>query len=329
MPKSEGQKLKLLYILDMLMKNTDETHKMTTQDLIDGLAAQGIKAERKSIYDDIRTLTDYGIDIISVGGKGAGYYVASRDFELAELKILVDSIQASKFITKKKSRELIRKISKLASHYEASQLNRQVVITNRNKTINENIYYNVDMLYNGIAANRQVSFQYLEWSTSKKMKMKKNGEYYQVSPWALSWDDENYYLIAYDSEAGMIKHYRVDKMIHLSVTDVQREGKDSMDEFDLAGYSSKTFGMYAGEDETVVLICEQSMTGVLIDRFGKNIPLRQEDETHIRARIKVAVSRQFFGWVCGLGGQVRIAEPDYVVSDFCSYLDGIRSEYKN
>ena len=191
--------------MQMLFKNTDETHVLTTKELIAGLEQQGIHAERKSIYDDIATLQDYGVDIIQSTEKSGGYYIASREFELAELKLLVDSVQSSKFITTKKSRELIAKLETLLSKNEAKQLSRQVVVTNRNKTVNENIYYNVDMIYNGIATNVKIRFQYFEWTISKEMKIRKGGDFYEVSPWILTWDDENYYMIAYDSKAGLIK----------------------------------------------------------------------------------------------------------------------------
>ena len=196
MAKSEKQKLKLLYIIQCLMEKTDEEHAVTTQEIIDYLALQGITAERKSIYTDIDLLIDFGMDIIKKPGRSGGYTLASRQFELAELKLLVDAVQSSKFITTKKSRELIGKLETLCSKYEATQLHRQVVVTNRNKAINENIYYNVDIIYNAIAENVKIQFQYFEWNVSKEMKLRRDGKIYEVSPWLLTWDDENYYLVS-------------------------------------------------------------------------------------------------------------------------------------
>lgn len=327
MARSENQKLKLLYIVQLLEERTDEEHPVTTQEIIEYLRGKGIAAERKSIYTDIELLTDYGLDIIRIKERPGGCYLASRSFELAELKLLVDAVQASRFITTKKSRELIAKLEELCSKSQARQLHRQVVVTNRNKAVNENIYYNVDMIYNAIAENVKIQFQYFEWSVNKEMKLRRDGSFYVVSPWLLSWDDENYYLIAYDDRSGDIRHYRVDKMLKISLRKEERDGKDKFEDFDVAGYSRKTFGMFAGEEETVTLHCDSNLTGVMIDRFGKDVAMRKVDETHIKARVNVAVSRQFFGWVTGLGAAVTIEGPDRVVDEYKKYLKDILAQY--
>ena len=277
MAKSEKQKLKLLYIIQCLMEKTDEEHAVTTQEIIDYLALQGITAERKSIYTDIDLLIDFGMDIIKKPGRSGGYTLASRQFELAELKLLVDAVQSSKFITTKKSRELIGKLETLCSKYEATQLHRQVVVTNRNKAINENIYYNVDIIYNAIAE--------------------------------------------------MIKHYRVDKMLKIKLSVDKREGKEQFEDFDIAAYSKKTFGMFAGKEETVTLRCDRTLTGVMIDRFGKDVAMRKMDENTVLARVNVAVSRQFFGWVTGLGNALKIEAPERVVDQYREYLGEILACY--
>ena len=327
MAKSEKQKLKLLYIIQCLMEKTDEEHAVTTQEIIDYLALQGITAERKSIYTDIDLLIDFGMAIIKKPGRSGGYTLASRQFELAELKLLVDAVQSSKFITTKKSRELIGKLETLCSKYEATQLHRQVVVTNRNKAINENIYYNVDIIYNAIAENVKIQFQYFEWNVSKEMKLRRDGKIYEVSPWLLTWDDENYYLIAYDDEAEMIKHYRVDKMLKIKLSVDKREGKEQFEDFDIAAYSKKTFGMFAGKEETVTLRCDRTLTGVMIDRFGKDVAMRKMDENTVLARVNVAVSRQFFGWVTGLGNALKIEAPERVVDQYREYLGEILACY--
>lgn len=323
MARSEKQKLKLLYITQYLSEQTDEDHTATTQDIIAYLEANDISAERKSIYSDIDLLIDFGLDIIKVKERPGGYYLASRQFELAELKLLVDAVQASKFITSKKSGELIGKLETLCSKAQAKQLHRQVVVTNRTKAVNESIYYNVDMIYNAIAANSKIRFQYFEWSVDKEMKLRRGGEFYEVSPWLLSWDDENYYLIAHDDRSGEIRHYRVDKMLKLDLLPIPREGQEQFSDFDVAGYSKKTFGMFAGEEETVSLRCDSSLTGVIIDRFGKDVSMRRLDDTHIRARVNVAVSRQFFGWLAGLGTSIQIDSPDHVAAAYRDYLRNI------
>lgn len=327
MARSENQKLKLLYIVQLLQERTDEEHPVTTQEIIDYLRTKGIAAERKSIYTDIELLTDYGLDIIRIKERPGGCYLASRPFELAELKLLVDAVQASKFITTKKSRELIGKLEDLCSKSQARQLHRQVVVTNRNKAVNENIYYNVDMIYNAIAENVKIQFQYFEWSVNKEMRLRRDGSFYVVSPWLLSWDDENYYLIAYDDRSGEIRHYRVDKMLKIGLRQEERDGKEKFEDFDVAGYSRKTFGMFAGEEETVTLHCDSNLTGVMIDRFGKDVAMRKVDDDHIKARVNVAVSRQFFGWVAGLGAAVKIEAPDRVVVDYKNYLREILAQY--
>lgn len=327
MPKSEKQKLKLLYIMDYLMEYTDEKHSVTTQEIIAFLAANGISAERKSIYSDIDLLIEYGLDIIRTKERPQGYRLLSRQFELAELKLLVDVVQSSKFITSKKSRELIGKLEKLCSKRDARQLHRQVEVTGRAKTVNENIYYNVDQIYSAISENKKVSFQYFDWNAKKEMQIRKEGAYYEVSPWLLTWDDDNYYLIAYDTESGIMKHYRVDKMLHIKPAEAKREGKEIFEKFDIAAFSKMTFGMFAGEEETVTLLCENRLTGVMVDRFGTEVTMRSADENYIQARVNVAVSRTFFGWLTGFGKAVRIVGPEKTVVAYKEYLQEILEQY--
>lgn len=327
MPKSEKQKLKLLYIMNYLMEHTDENHSVTTQELIDYLASNGISAERKSIYTDIDLLITYGLDIVRTKERPKGYRLVSRQFELAELKLLVDVVQSSKFITTKKSRELIGKLEKLCSKRDARQLHRQVEVTGRAKTVNENIYYNVDQIYLAIAENSQIRFQYFDWNVKKEMTLRKDGEYYAVSPWLLTWDDDNYYLIAYDEASGILKHYRVDKMLHIEIAEAEREGKEVFDKFDIASFSKMTFGMFAGEEETVTLLCENRLTGVMVDRFGTEVTMRPYDENYVQARVNVAVSRPFFGWLTGLGNAVRVIGPEKTVTAYKEYLQDILEQY--
>ena len=329
MPKSYGQKLKILYLAQLLLERSDEAHPLTTKEMIDYLAAQGIHAERKSIYDDMNALQTFGMDIVSIREKPGGYYLASRQFELPELKLLVDAVQASRFVTTRKSRELISKLETLTSRSEAGQLHRQVVVTERGKSSNEQIYYNVDEIYTAMAADCMIRFQYFEWSVQKEMVPRKNGAYYEVSPWLLTWEDENYYLIAYDSAAEILKYYRVDKMLHLTVYDTPREGQAAFDALDIAGFAKKTFGMFAGDETTVILQCDSSLTGVMIDRFGLDVPMRPVGEKEIRVRANVAVSRQFFGWLTGLGNGVRIVSPPDIREQYQQYLKDILDHYSH
>lgn len=315
MAKGANQKLKLLYLMKILLEKTDETHSITMSEILSSLEAYGVSAERKSIYDDFEALRLYGMDIIGEQRNKTYYYrVGQRDFELAELKLLVDAVQSSKFITAKKSSELIKKLENLGSKYEASQLQRQVYVSERIKTMNESIYYNVDIIHTAISSNVKIMFQYFQWNVDKKMELRKNGEYYCISPWALSWDSENYYLIGYDCEAQIIKHYRVDKMLHIELTDAKREGKELFDKFDIAVYTKKMFGMYDGEIETVKLECENRLAGVIIDRFGKNVNIIRTDSDYFKVNIEVAVSQQFLAWVISIGDGLKIIGPENVVN---------------
>ena len=328
MAKGTNQKLKLLYLMKILLEKTDETHGITMPELLTALEAYGISAERKSIYSDIESLRQYGMDIIlEKEEKNFCYYVGSRQFELAELKLLVDSVQSAKFITAKKSNELIKKIEGLASKYEASQLQRQVYVAERVKTNNESIYYNIDMLHTAIDANSQINFQYFQWNVNKERELRKNGAVYHVSPWALSWDDENYYLIAYDSEENKIKHFRVDKMLNIAMTDEMREGKEMFEKFDIAVYSRKLFGMFDGEEQIVKIECANYLAGVMIDRFGKDVTMIKKDEEHFVVHVKVAVSRQFLSWVMALGEGAKIIGPDTVVLQVRQEINRLMQQY--
>lgn len=328
MPKGPNQKLKLLYLMKIFLEKTDENHGLTMSELIAALESYGVSSERKSIYSDIESLRQYGMDIIGEQrDKSYCYYVGSREFELAELKLLVDSVQAAKFITAKKSGELIKKIESLASKYEAGQLHRQVYVAERVKTINENIYYNVDILHTAIATNVKITFQYFQWDVNKKMVLKREGARYEVSPWALSWDDDNYYLIAFDSREGKSKHFRVDKMLNIELSEGKREGKEQFAGFDIAHYNRKVFGMFGGEEETVKLECSNDLAGVIIDRFGKAVTLQKKNEKYFTVKVKVAVSRQFLSWVMALGEGVRILSPESVVERIREEIRRLANQY--
>lgn len=329
MAKSANQKLKLLYLLKILTEQSDEEHCMSAQALIDALGAYDIKAERKSIYDDIAQLIDFGYDIVLVKAKtGGGYYLAGREFELAELKLLVETVQASRFLTLKKSRELIAKIEKLASKSEAGQLQRQVYVANRIKTANESIYYIVDDIHRAIQNNEQITFQYLEWNLEKELIPRKDGKIYRISPWALTCKDENYYLIAHENESNSIKHFRVDKMGHIQIlTGIAREGAELFERFDIAAYANKTFGMFGGREEVVTLEFENRFIGVVLDRFGKEVSVRKRDTEHFSVRVQVALSGQFYGWITGLGAGAKITAPADVVKEYYDYLNQVIGQY--
>ena len=329
MPKSSNQKLKLIYLMKILLERTDETHSITMSEIIDALAAYDISAERKSLYNDIENLRVYGLDIIGTQeNRTYSYHIGNRQFELAELKLLVDSVQSAKFITAKKSNELIKKIEGLASRYEASQLHRQVFVSGRVKTMNESIYYNVDRIHTAIAENSRITFQYFQWNVDKQMELRHDGAFYEVSPWSLSWNDENYYLIAYDSAEGIMKHFRVDKMLQIKSNGKRREGRQTFQAFDMASYARKIFGMYGGKEEWVRIECDNSFAGVMIDRFGKDISMIRLDDTRFAINVEVAVSRQFLAWIIGLGEGVTLAGPENVVGMMNAEIERLIRQYK-
>lgn len=329
MPRSANQKLKLLYLMRYLLDNTDEEHPVSTNQIIHYLDQFGISAERKSIYDDIETLRTFGLDIERVeSGRNSGYYIASRKFELPELKLLVDSIQSSKFITHKKTAQLIKKIETLASIHEAQLLQRQVYVANRVKTMNESIYYNVDEIHTGISQNRKIQFKYFEYTVTKERRLRKDGAFYVMSPYALTWDDENYYLVAYDSEAGIIKHFRVDKMSDIFVMDEPRDGREAYEQLDMAVYSRKVFGMFSGEEQSVQLRFANYLVGAVLDRLGRDVMIIPDGEEHFTVRTNVVVSPQFFAWICGFGDGVQILSPDDVVAEMREHVSKIAKLYK-
>ena len=328
MPKGTNQKFKLYRLAQIMLEKTDEEHYITMSEIMEGLAEYNITADRKSIYTDLRDLSVLGIE---VEGEPVGnryhYHVVSRTFELPELKLLVDAIQSSKFITEKKSNTLIKKLEKMVSEYEAQKLQRQVYVSGRIKTMNESIYYTVDAIHNAISENKKIKFQYYQWNVKKEMELRHNGAWYHISPWGLSWDDENYYLVGYDSDAKKIKHYRVDKMLHIRLSSESREGKEFFKKLDMADYAKKSFGMFGGKEQTVKLLVKNNLAGVIIDRFGKNAILFPTDDEYFTVNVEVHVSRQFLGWVFSLGDGIKIVGPDDVVEEMRMEVTRLIQQY--
>lgn len=324
--KISHQKLKMMYLAEILKEQTDEEHTITVPEMISELSKLGISAERKSIYDDLEYLKLFGLDICSSKTRTTNYYIASRDFELPELKLLVDSVQSSKFITRKKSMELISKIEKLTSCENAKKLQRQVFITNRVKTLNEQIYYNVDKIHDAIAENKQITFKYFNLDVNKQRVYRKNGSLYTESPVALTWDDENYYLITYKEKYDKYVHYRVDKMETIEITEQDRVLSDT--NFDLSTYSKTMFQMFGGEETEVSVEFENDLVGVVFDRFGTEIPIIKKDENHFICHIKVAVSPHFLSWIMSFGNKAKILSPKYVAEDMYKLAGEITEIYK-
>lgn len=329
MPRGTNQKYKLYYLAKIMIEKTDMSHYLTMAEIMEQLARYEVTAERKTIYNDLKDLEKFGIEIEGEPvGKTFHYHVISHQFELPELKLLVDAIQSSKFITERKSRDLIKKLESFVSEHEAKQLQRQVFVSGRIKTMNESIYYNVDEIHRAIAENKKIRFQYYQWNVKKEMEFRHGGEYYHISPWGLSWDDENYYLVGYDSDAGKIKHYRVDKMVHIRMSDDAREGKDNFNRLDMAAYAKKSFGMFGGEEQHVKLHVHNDMVGVIIDRFGKDISIIPVDKEHFTVNVDVHVSMQFLGWIISLGDKVKIVGPDTVVAQMDGIIDRMIGQYR-
>lgn len=328
MARSQKQKLKLLYLMQYLTQHSDEAHPVGVAQMAEMLAERGILAERKSLYADLEALREFGLDVVQTRGKTVGYYVGTRDFELPELKLLVDSVQSSKFITQRKTLALIRKIESLASVHDAAALQRQVYVRNRVKSMNESVYYNVDEISSAITADRKIRFLYFEYTVKKERRYRHGGAFYEVSPYALMWDDENYYMLAYDAQTASIRHYRVDKMAQISTLESFRDGKDAFRKVDMSAYSKKVFGMFAGEAETVRLRFSNHLAGAVIDRFGRDVMLIREDDEHFSVSIEAVVSPQFYAWVFGFGAEAEILSPAKVREGMAEMAREVTEQYK-
>ncbi len=318
-----NNKTRILLILDILKKNTDEDHALKAADILERISAEGLKCDRKTLYDDINSLMDAGVDIIHE--PGGGYKLLSRDFEDVEIRLLVDAVYSSKFISSQKTKVLAGKLKTLTSESQASSITRQIYSSD-SKTPNEDVLYNVDSLSRAIQDNKQVSFEYLVWGANKKL-VTKGDKIRILSPWALIWQDQNYYLMAYDDAAGKMKHFRVDKMRNVSVTDSLRNGREEFESLDMSEYLESTFSMYGGKQETVTLDFPEELIGIAYDRFGTDVKQRPGDKGRILVRTKCYVSNQFYGWLSGLGGDVKLVSPDSVVSSYRSFLKDLIKLY--
>lgn len=318
-----NNKTRILLILDILKKNTDEDHALKAADILERISAEGLKCDRKTLYDDINSLMDAGVDIIHE--PGGGYKLLSRDFEDVEIRLLVDAVYSSKFISSQKTKVLAGKLKTLTSESQASSITRQIYSSD-SKTPNEDVLYNVDSLSRAIQDNKQVSFEYLVWGANKKL-VTKGDKIRILSPWALIWQDQNYYLMAYDDAAGKMKHFRVDKMRNVSVTDSLRKGREEFESLDMSEYLESTFSMYGGKQETVTLDFPEELIGIAYDRFGTDVKQRPGDKGRILVRTKCYVSNQFYGWLSGLGGDVKLVSPDFVVSSYRSFLKDLIKLY--
>ncbi len=326
MPKSENQKQKLVRVIEILMRYTDDDNGITVAEIIEHLSEYGISAERKSIYSDFDTLEALGLPVLRLEGAPARYTLAERIFELAELKLLVDAIQSSRFITHEKSREIIDKLKLFAGERSSLLLNRQVYVEDRVKTENSATLYIVDSIHRAINRGVQISFAYFDYNSDKQKQLRHGGERYLVSPKSLIWSDENYYLVAYDERAGLIKNFRVDKMLRVKLEDSSISIAAERQRLNAADYSRKIFGMYGGSEELVTLEVRERLAGVMIDRFGPSGSFIKTP-FGFKTSVRVMLSPTFYSWVMSFGADVRILSPQYVRDDFLKRLSDISRIY--
>ena len=329
MPRSENQKKKLILIIRLLQEKSDENHYVSMAQILDYLNSNGVEAERKSIYSDIEALKELGYDIISVKGRDGGYFLGARDFELAELKILVDAIQASRFITPKKSKELIQKISNLSGTYNAQELKRDVFVLNRAKSKNDSFFYSVDNIHTALRDNKKISYKYVDYNVDKQVVYRHNGAVYDVSPLGLVWNNERYYLIGFDHNSGQIRHYRVDRMKNLTVSAQNRQIPPEYREIDFGEYCNKFINMFSGDEKSVTARFPNRLVNSIIDQFGEKVILHKENEEFFRGSFKVNVSVQFFGWLSSFGDDVEILEPKSVRERYVEYLKKLLKQYED
>lgn len=314
MSKSANQKLKILYLLKLFKEKTDDEHYVTMNEILEYLASKDIPAERKSIYTDIEALRFFGYDIKGEKvGSAYKYSLLNREFELIELKLLIDAVQSSKSITEEKSRELINKLEAFTSDFNAKKIHKRVIVKNRAKSINEKIYYTMDNVDEAINLDKKIAFEYMQWNMQKELVPKKNSVKEDISPWAFIWDNECYYMLGFDPLAGRFKHYRLDKMSNVTINPVgARDGRDEFERIDLAVYSKEHFSMFGGEICTVKLECKNTAANYIIDKFGTDISLVPKDDQSFTVNVDVVPSKMFFGWIFGLGGDVKIVSPKNV-----------------
>ena len=317
MPKSDNQKLKIFYILDYLEAHSNEKNPVRASDLIAMLDRQhNIRCDRKTVYSDIAALQQYGVDIVSLPGKNGGYYIASRNFELPELKLLIDAVQSSRYLTEKKSREMIEKLCSQCNEQDAKLMRRTVLVSGRVKSMNETIYYNVDAIQEAIAQNRQITFRYFDWDFGGKRKYREKE--YLASPYGLCQDNENCYLLAFSGRHG-ITSYRVDRMSDIQLTEEKRIPCPELTGKALHDHANRLFQMYSGDALDVKMRFHRSLLNVVIDRFGKDTMLIPDGEDWFVFTVKVAISPMFLSWVLGFGAKAKILYPQSVI-DACKDL---------
>lgn len=330
MARAENQKVKLLVLKEIFERKTDEEHQLTINEIIDELEKNGINAERKSLYRDIELLKDYGLDICSQRAKHYSYYLAQRSFETVELKLLSDAVAASKFIPKRQSTRIVKKLGMLTNEYNEDRLNRQLYTEKSSKEETSSIYYNIDAIYNAIDDDCRISFKYFDYNEKKQKVFRRDGGSYIMSPWALVWNDGMYYLVGYDSDSEIIRHFRVDKMDSTAPVSEKRDGKRAFRDFDMDSYTKSHFGMFGGKERTVEMLCHNSLANIIIDRFGKNaVRFYEADSEHFNVNVQVVISPVFLSWAMGFGEKLVIKAPADVRRSIKEMADTLAKIYKD
>jgi len=328
MPISPNQRAKLLYLMKILLEKADEQHPLTMNELISELATYDVHAERKSIYNDLEHLRRFGLDIETTRGKTTSYYISHRQFELPELKLLVDAVKSSRFITEKKSEELIAKLSSLTSQSQAQNLKRQIHVADRPKSINEQSYYSVDSIHTAVNEGKKITFKYFDYDVQKCRVFRKSGALYQVTPITLCWDNDKYYLVAYSMEHGELRNYRVDRMSEVKVSDEPVDQYDKA-KFDASKHIRQVFGMFSGELVRATLTFDNAFVNVVLDYFGKEVKLEPKTDSQFEVTVDVSVSPVFLGWLFQFGGKATINAPDSLIDAMKDLIEANTQAYNS
>lgn len=333
MAKQPHQQRKILLLREILLRETDENHGLTMEQIISALEKEGISAERKSIYENMETLSLCGLEIQKERiGSATYYYALPPYFEEVELRLLADAVASSRFITQKKSEQLIEKLTALTSRHQGGDLKRRVYVADRIKNMNETVLYLIDDLGRAIAQGKAVEFRYFDWMPHQgllKRIPRRNGAFYTCSPWQLLWQDQFYYLIAYDHGSGAIRHYRVDRMGEIRITDQPRQGEKEFEQIHMEDYTARLFGMFGGKTERVILSFPARLLDVMIDRFGKNLTPHPAENGRLTIHVNLIPSLPFYGWLTSLGEEVKIEAPAALRKAYLDTLKSIIKENEN
>ena len=321
-------RIKLLKIWEILCQETDEEHPIESTELIEKLAEMDIHCERKTIYRDIETLIECGYEVMCVRGKKNQYYVLDRSFDLPELHIMLDAVQAASFITPQKTKQLVDKIADLAGSRKGEVIKRNLVAFNITKNTNEQIYYSVDEIVRAISKKKKIEFKYFDYDANHKKVYRKDGNKYIMNPYSTVLSDDNYYLLGYNDKHKNIMHFRVDRMDNVRMLEDDIVPLDNNNEFDVTKHKREVFGMFTGSEESVRFVVHKSLLDVIFDRFGSDVKLIKYDEENYMFTADVQVSPIFIGWCCAFGKKVKVVSPANVVEQVKEYVKNIYEQYE-